>query len=270
MIAHSTLLAWEPVVRVGAFAGVFTLMALWELAAPFRKHRMSRGVRWPANMALVVLDTLFVRILLPTGAVGLAVYAQSSGLGLFNAWRLPELVAVPLGVVLFDLAIYAQHVLFHVVPAFWRLHRVHHADQDLDVTTGVRFHPVEIILSMLIKLGLVAIVGVPPAAVLVFEVLLNATSMFNHSNVRLPPVLEPAVRWLLVTPDMHRVHHSVVPAETNSNYGFNLSIWDRLFRTYRSGPAAGHDSIDIGLADIRDPAEQRLDRMLTQPFRNPH
>lgn len=264
-----TLLAWEPIVRVGAFAAVFALMALWELLAPFRAHRLTRRARWPSNIALVVLDTLFVRILLPTGAVGLAVYAQTAGLGLFNAWGVPALVAVPLGVILLDLAIYAQHVLFHAVPALWRLHRVHHADQDLDVSTGVRFHPIEIILSMLIKLAVVVILGIPPLAVLAFEVLLNATSMFNHSNVRLPAAIEPAVRWLLVTPDMHRVHHSVVPAETDSNYGFNLSIWDRLFRTYRDAPAAGHAAIDIGLTAIRDPAEQRLDRLLTQPFRTP-
>jgi sterol desaturase/sphingolipid hydroxylase (fatty acid hydroxylase superfamily) len=244
-------------------------MAMWELVAPFRQHRLTRATRWPSNIALVVLDTLLVRILLPIGAVGLAIYAQSSGLGLFNTWSVPAVVAVPLGVVLLDLAIYAQHVLFHAVPALWRLHRVHHADTDLDVTTGVRFHPIEIILSMLIKLAVVATLGIPPLAVLAFEVLLNATSMFNHTNARLPGAIEPAVRWLLVTPDMHRVHHSVVPAETNSNYGFNLSIWDRLFRTYRPAPVAGHEGMDIGLTDVRDPTEQRLDHLLTQPFRNP-
>jgi sterol desaturase/sphingolipid hydroxylase (fatty acid hydroxylase superfamily) len=167
-----------------------------------------------------------------------------------------------------DLAIYLQHVLFHAVPALWRLHRVHHADLEIDVTTGARFHPIEILLSMGIKLGVVAALGTPAAAVLIFEVLLNATSMFNHSNVRMPLWLDRVVRWVVVTPDMHRVHHSIVARETNSNFGFNLPWWDRLFGTYRAQPAAGHEAMIIGIDQFRDPAERRLDRMLTQPFRD--
>ena len=176
-------------------------------------------------------------------------------------------MAVPLAILALDLAIYLQHVLFHAVPALWRLHRMHHADQDIDVTTGVRFHPIEILLSMGIKLGVVAALGTPAVAVLAFEILLNATSMFNHSNVRMPLWLDRALRWIVVTPDMHRVHHSIVVRETNSNFGFNLPWWDRLFGTYRDQPEAGHDAMTIGIQQFREPGEQRLDRMLTQPFR---
>ena len=167
-----------------------------------------------------------------------------------------------------DLAIYLQHVLFHAVPALWRLHRMHHADLEFDVTTGARFHPIEILLSMGIKLGVVAALGAPAIAVLIFEVLLNATSMFNHSNVRMPVWIDRVLRWIVVTPDMHRVHHSIVARETNSNFGFNLPWWDRLFGTYRDQPAAGHEAMTIGIEQFREPAEQRLDRMLTQPFRD--
>jgi sterol desaturase/sphingolipid hydroxylase (fatty acid hydroxylase superfamily) len=208
-----------------------------------------------------------VRILFPAGAVGLALLAEAKGWGLLKVWQVPGWVAVAVSVVALDLAIYLQHVMFHAVPALWRLHRMHHADQDFDVTTGARFHPVEIVLSMVLKLAVVAALGAPAVAVLVFEVLLNATAMFNHSNVRLPPALDRLVRWLIVTPDMHRVHHSVLETETNSNFGFNLPWWDRLFGTYRDQPEAGHEAMTIGVRQFRDAEEQRLDRMLTQPFR---
>jgi sterol desaturase/sphingolipid hydroxylase (fatty acid hydroxylase superfamily) len=181
---------------------------------------------------------------------------------------LPVWASVLVAVMALDLAIYLQHVLFHAVPALWRLHRMHHADQEIDVTTGARFHPIEILLSMGIKLGVVAALGAPAAAVLIFEVLLNATAMFNHSNVRMPTWLDRGLRWVVVTPDMHRVHHSIVARETNSNFGFNLPWWDRLFGTYRGQPAAGHDAMIVGIEQFREPAEQRLDRMLTQPFRD--
>jgi sterol desaturase/sphingolipid hydroxylase (fatty acid hydroxylase superfamily) len=174
---------------------------------------------------------------------------------------------VLLAVLLLDLAIYLQHVMFHAVPALWRVHRMHHSDTDLDVTTGLRFHPVEIVLSMLIKFAAIAALGAPAVAVLLFEVLLNATSMFNHANLRLPERVDAALRQVLVTPDMHRVHHSVIERETNSNFGFNLALWDRLFGTYRAQPEAGHEGMTIGVEQFRDPAEARLDRMLTQPFR---
>lgn len=261
------LLGHEPLVRLAAFASVFTMMALWEVLAPRRRQAVTRTRRWPGNLAIVALDTLLVRVLFPTTAVALALLAETKGWGFFHIFAVPELVAVVLGVVLLDLAIYLQHVLVHAVPALWRLHRMHHADLEFDVTTGARFHPFEILLSMLLKMMVITALGAPAVAVLVFEVLLNATAMFNHSNVRIPPGLDRVLRLIVVTPDMHRVHHSVVPREANSNFGFNLPWWDRLFGTYRAEPAAGQEGMTIGLEQFRDPAEQRLDRMLTQPFR---
>jgi sterol desaturase/sphingolipid hydroxylase (fatty acid hydroxylase superfamily) len=186
---------------------------------------------------------------------------------LFHVLNLSTWASVLLAVAALDLAIYLQHVLFHAVPALWRLHRMHHADLEIDVTTGARFHPIEILLSMGIKLGVVAALGAPGVAVLAFELLLNATSMFNHSNVRMSLRIDRLLRWIVVTPDMHRVHHSIVVRETNSNFGFNLPWWDRLFGTYRNQPAAGHEAMTIGIEQFREPGEQRLDRMLTQPFR---
>jgi sterol desaturase/sphingolipid hydroxylase (fatty acid hydroxylase superfamily) len=263
-----TLLAHEPILRLGAFAGVFALMAAWEIAAPRRVEAIGRGPRWPGNLGVVVLDTLLVRLVFPVAAVGVALLAETRGWGLFQVLGGPSWIAVIGGVILLDLAIYLQHVLFHAVPVLWRLHRMHHADLHIDVTTGVRFHPIEILLSMGIKLGVVAALGMPAVAVLIFEVLLNATSMFNHANVRLPARLDRVLRWIVVTPDMHRVHHSVLPRETNSNFGFNLPWWDRLFGTYRAEPAAGHAGMTIGIEQFRDPRELRLDRMLLQPFRD--
>jgi sterol desaturase/sphingolipid hydroxylase (fatty acid hydroxylase superfamily) len=258
----------EPLIRLFAFAGIFAVMAAWEIGAPRRDQRIGRGTRWPSNIGVVVLDTVLVRLLFPTTAVGLALVAEAQGWGLLHALALPIWVSVPLAVLALDLAIYLQHVLFHAVPALWRLHRMHHADLEFDVTTGARFHPIEILLSMGIKLGVVAALGAPAVAVLAFEVLLNATSMFNHSNVRMPAWLDGVLRWIVVTPDMHRVHHSIAARETNSNFGFNLPWWDRLFGTYRDQPAAGHEGMTIGIEQFRDPAEQRLDHMLTQPFRD--
>jgi len=262
------LLGHEPLVRLTAFASVFTVMALWEALAPRRRQAVTRAQRWPSNLGIVALDALIVRILFPTTAVGLALLAETKGWGLFHAFSLPWWVAIVLGVVLLDLAIYLQHVLVHAVPALWRLHRMHHADLEFDVTTGARFHPIEILLSMMLKMMVITALGAPAVAVLVFEVLLNATAMFNHSNVRIPQALDRAIRLIVVTPDMHRIHHSVAPRETNSNFGFNLSLWDRLFGTYRAEPAAGQEAMTIGIHQFRDPAEQRLDRMLTQPFRD--
>ncbi len=262
-----TAFTFETQVRLAAFASVFAVMAAWEVLAPRRPQAIGRGARWPSNLGIVALDTLIVRVLFPTGAVALAMLAESKGWGVLNAWAVPAWLAVPFAVIVLDLVIYLQHVLFHAVPALWRLHRMHHADLEFDVTTGARFHPIEIALSMLIKLTVVAALGAPPVAVLIFEVLLNATAMFNHSNARLPLAVDRVLRWFVVTPDMHRVHHSIVRRETNSNFGFSLPWWDRLFGTYRDQPAAGHDGMAIGVEDLRDPAEQRLDRMLTQPFR---
>jgi len=262
------LLAHEPMIRLAAFAGIFAAMALWELAAPRRRQVIGRLRRWPGNLGIVVLNTLLVRLAFPTAAVGVALLAESRGWGLFPALNAPPWLAVAAAVILLDLAIYLQHVLFHAVPVLWRLHRMHHADLEFDVTTGARFHPIEILLSMAIKLGVVAALGAPAVAVLIFEVLLNATSMFNHGNVRLPEWFDRALRWIVVTPEMHRVHHSVVPRETNSNFGFNLPWWDRLFGTYRAQPQAGHEAMTIGIEQFRDPRELRLDRMLLQPFRD--
>ena len=259
----------ELTIRLAAFAGVFLAMAVWELRAPRRRWAVGRTPRWPSNLGMVVVDALVVRLLIPTTAVGVALIASDRGFGLFHLLGWPGWLAGLLGFVVLDLVIYAQHVVFHHVPWLWRLHRMHHADLDIDVTTGLRFHPVEILLSMLIKIAIVALFGVPAAAVIAFEVVLNATSMFNHSNAAMPPWLDRLVRLFVVTPDMHRVHHSAVKAETDSNFGFNVPWWDWLFGTYRAEPAAGHDGVTIGLPIFRDRRELRLDRLLTQPFREP-
>jgi len=220
---------------------------------------------------VAVLDTVLGRIVAPTGAVGFALFAKERGWGLFNMVALPPWLEFLVSLFLLDLAIYLQHRLFHYVPVLWRLHRMHHSDLDVDVTTGSRFHPVEILLSLCIKFLVVNPLGASPLAVLLFEIALNGTAMFNHSNVRVPPVIERVLRLLVVTPDMHRVHHSVVRLETDSNFGFNFPWWDRLFGTYRPQPEAGHQAMTLGIEQFRDPDELRLDRMLTQPFRDdPH
>lgn len=261
------LLDAEPLIRLAAFGAVFALMAAWEVLAPRRRQVLSRAQRWPSNLGVLALDALLVRVLFPAAAVGAALWAETRGFGLFHAIDMPVWVAVPLGVVLLDLAIWAQHVLFHHVPPLWRLHRMHHADTEFDVTTGLRFHPVEILLSMLIKVAVVVGLGLPALAVMLFEVLLNAASQFSHGNVRMPAGLERMLRQVIVTPEMHRVHHSVIRAEHDSNFGFCLSVWDRLFGTYLAQPQAGHEGMVIGIDRFRDPAEARLDRMLTQPLR---
>jgi sterol desaturase/sphingolipid hydroxylase (fatty acid hydroxylase superfamily) len=259
----------ELLVRTSGFALVFALLALWELAAPRRVLLAGRKPRWPSNLGILLLDVLAVRVAIPTAAVGAALFAAGRGWGLFNLAGLRLSVAALLGFLLLDLVIYAQHVAFHKVPLLWRLHRMHHADLDIDLTTGVRFHPFEILISMLIKIAVVLAFGIPAVAVLLFEVVLNATSMFNHANVSMPRPLDAVLRMLVVTPDMHRVHHSVVRQETDSNFGFNLPWWDRLFGTYRAAPQAGHDGMTVGLPVFRDRGELRIDRLLTQPFREP-
>jgi sterol desaturase/sphingolipid hydroxylase (fatty acid hydroxylase superfamily) len=264
----NAVLSAEPIIRLSAFACVFALMAAWEVIAPRRRQTVGRLWRWPNNLGVVVIDTVVVRLLFPTAAVGVALVAEARGWGALNILPLPSWLKVILTVVLLDLTIYGQHVMFHAVPVLWRLHRMHHADLEFDVTTGVRFHPVEIMLSMLIKFAAIVLLGAPAVGVLVFEVLLNATSMFNHGNVRLPARGDRVLRWLVVTPEMHRVHHSVERRETDSNFGFNLPWWDRLFGTYRAEPEAGHERMAIGLPQFRDPAELRLDRMLLQPLRD--
>jgi sterol desaturase/sphingolipid hydroxylase (fatty acid hydroxylase superfamily) len=264
----STLLAYEPFIRLGAFAFVFSMMAAWEVLAPKRAQTLGRTSRWPSNLGIVALDAALVRVLFPTSAVALALLVEAKGWGLLNILSAPGWLSVLISVIFLDLVIYAQHVLFHRVPSLWRLHQMHHADTEIDVTTGARFHPIEILLSMVIKFAVIVTLGVPALAVLLFEVLLNATAMFNHSNIRLPKSIDRVLRFFVVTPDMHRVHHSIVKRETNSNFGFNLPWWDRLFGTYQDQPVAGHDGMTIGIEAFRDPAEQRIDRMLTQPFRD--
>jgi sterol desaturase/sphingolipid hydroxylase (fatty acid hydroxylase superfamily) len=261
------LLGHEPVVRFVLSVAIFTLVASGEALFPRRVQQIGRLVRWPNNLGLVALNTVLVRLLLPTAAVGLAVAAEARGWGLLNMIALPIWLALPLAVLTLDLAIYLQHRIFHAIPALWRLHRMHHADLEFDVTTGLRFHPVEIALSMGIKFAVIAAFGPSALAVLIFEVLLNATSMFNHGNVRLPADVDRVLRWIVVTPDMHRVHHSVRPDETNSNFGFNLPWWDRLLGTYRAQPEGGHEGMTIGIAQFRTPQDLRLDRMLIQPTR---
>ena len=264
-----TIFAAEPQLRLSVFLGVLAIMALWELLAPRRRRDIPRVIRWSNNLALVVIDTIVLRLTFPILAVGLAIMAQERGWGLFNIVEAPVWFAVVASVIILDLVIYLQHVMFHAVPALWRLHRMHHTDLDFDVTTGLRFHPIEIVLSMGIKLAMVLVLGPPAVAVLIFEALLNATAMFNHSNVRLPLVVDRVLRLVMVTPDMHRVHHSILPEETNSNFGFNLPWWDKLLGTYKAQPAAGHDAMTIGIEQFRTPRDQWLDRMLVQPTKGP-
>ncbi len=260
------LLVGEPWIRLGISAAVFAVMAGWEVVAPRRSQAIGRWLRWPNNLGILIVDTIILRLLFPTAILGLALGGEERGWGLLNSLPLPRWIAVIVAVIALDLAIYFQHVLFHAVPALWRLHRMHHADVEFDVTTGVRFHPVEIVLSMMIKLGVVLALGAPALAVLIFEVLLNATSMFNHGNVRLAERTDRFLRKIVVTPEMHRVHHSIEPAETNSNFGFNLPWWDRLFGTYRVQPAGGHAGMTIGIDRFRHVEDLRLDRMLIQPL----
>jgi sterol desaturase/sphingolipid hydroxylase (fatty acid hydroxylase superfamily) len=258
---------WEPVVRLAVFAGVFLAMASWERFAPKRLLMTSRPARWTTNWLIAILDTLVVRLLFPLAAVGAALDASAQGWGLFAWLGTPYWLAFLITLVVFDFAIWFQHLVTHKVPLLWRLHQVHHADRDLDVTTAIRFHPIEIALSMVIKIGLVYALGAPAAAVVAFEVILNGCAMFNHANIRLPREVDRALRLVIVTPDMHRVHHSVIRQEHDANYGFNLSIWDRLFGTYVPEPAGGHHGMTIGLEPYQTDEPSRLWWALSLPFR---
>ncbi len=267
MTFHDFILQNETPIRLGFFFGVFAIMGLWEVLAPRRALTVSKAVRWANNLGLVFLNSAILRLIFPMAAVGVAVFAAEQGWGLLNYFQLPFAFSVLLAIVALDFIIYLQHVLVHAVPALWRLHRVHHADLDYDVTTGARFHTLEIILSMLIKFATILVLGPPVVAVIIFEVVLNAMAMFNHSNVSLPSRLDRIVRLFVVTPDMHRVHHSVEDNEANSNFGFNLSIWDRLFGTYIAQPREGHENMIIGIHGYRDPKQvNQLPGMLTLPF----
>jgi sterol desaturase/sphingolipid hydroxylase (fatty acid hydroxylase superfamily) len=256
----------EQIIRLSFFFGVLACVGVWEIIAPRRALTDSKGRRWFTNLSLVVIDTAVVRFVLPALPVGMAYMAQARGWGMLNIIVLPDWLKIVLAVVALDFVIYLQHVLFHYVPIFWRFHRMHHTDLDIDVTTGNRFHPIEIVISISIKLMTVALIGSPAAAVVIFEVVLNATSQFNHGNIRIPEAGDRFLRLIVVTPDMHRVHHSVIPRETNSNFGFNLPWWDRLCGTYRPQPELGHTGMSIGLKEFRDPAMLSLPRLLKLPF----
>lgn len=256
----------EAIIRLGFFFGVFALMSIWELLAPRRFLTTPKKVRWFSNLVIVLANSLLLRLVVPILPVGVALMAQERRWGLLNAFHPPYWLAVIAGVVILDCVIYLQHLIFHIVPPFWRIHRMHHADLDLDVTSGLRFHPIEIILSLGLKLATVALLGPPALAVLIFEVVLNATSMFNHSNVYIPLGIDKVLRLFVVTPDMHRVHHSIIMRESNNNYGFSLPWWDRLFGTYRSQPEAGHKGMTIGLALYRNARYLTLPWMLIMPF----
>jgi len=267
MNLNDFIMSNELPIRLGFFFGVFGLMALWELINPRRQLQTSKAIRWANNLGLVFLNSFIVRLVFPAAAVSMAVFAGEQNLGLFNYIDVPFWVAVLASVVVMDFFIWLQHVMVHAVPVLWRLHRVHHADLDFDVTTGARFHTLEILLSILIKFAVILLLGPPVVAVVVFEVVLNATAMFNHGNVRIPAGLDRLLRLIVVTPDMHRVHHSVEDDETNSNFGFNLPWWDRLFGTYRAQPRGGHEAMTIGIRTFRvDNWCSWLPGMLAIPF----
>jgi len=259
---------YEVVIRLSSFVVILLLVSLWEYQKPRRILRLAHK-RWLLNFGLVLLNSVLLKLLIPAGAVGVAIWSASASFGLFHMVMIPDLVKVVLAVVLLDLFIYVQHVLVHKVPLLWRLHQVHHADCDMDVSTALRFHPLEIVMSMGIKMAMVALLGAPVLAVILFEVILNGMAMFNHGNIRLPLWLDVRLRWVIATPDMHRIHHSIVRAETDSNYGFNLSFWDRVFGTYRAYPKEGQDDMVIGIAEFQHERDQRFTQMLILPFQKP-
>ncbi len=262
----------ESALRLGIFLGTFLLLALLECVFPKRKLLANKVQRWANHFLITVFNTLILRLLFPAAAVGAAWWAHDKHWGVLNQWALPLPASLIIGLtlILLDFLIWAQHLLFHKVPLLWRFHRLHHSDIDIDITTALRFHPIELIFSMLIKIAAIIALGVPPLAALIFEIALNATAMFNHSNLSLPATLDKTLRWFIVTPDMHRVHHSWYRNETDSNYGFNLPWWDKLFGTYRAQPADGHTHMTIGLEYFREPIDNRIDFLLTQPLRSPN
>ncbi len=254
------------IIRLSFFVGILMIMALWELAAPRRKLTTSKASRWTWNLGLTFLNPVIVRLIFPIAALAVAIKAQENGWGLLNLYAIPYWLKCAAAILILDMVVYLQHLMFHAVPLLWKLHMVHHTDLDYDVTTGLRFHPVEIVASMVIKMTAVAALGPPPGAVVAFEVILNGMAMFNHGNVRLPQSIDRILRLLVVTPDMHRVHHSIYPRETNSNFGFNLAWWDRLFGTYKAQPTDGHEGMTIGLRQFRESADLTLPRLLLLPF----
>lgn len=268
MSLHDFILDKEVPIRLTFFFGIFFVMALWEIMSPQRQLTQPKMNRWVNNITLVFLNSLLLRIIFPAAAVGMAIFVNENQWGIFNYYQLPLYLTISLSIIALDLIIYLQHVMVHAVPLLWRLHRVHHADLDYDVTTGARFHPIEIIISMLLKFAAIIILGAPVIAVLLFEIILNALAMFNHANIRIPVSIDNLLRWFIVTPDMHRVHHSVEDDETNSNFGFNLSLWDRIFGTYRHQPRNGQTGMTVGIHYFRDNKQtNQLPGMLTLPFK---
>jgi sterol desaturase/sphingolipid hydroxylase (fatty acid hydroxylase superfamily) len=259
------LLDHESAIRFGFFLGTFALMALWEVLAPLRVAGASKAIRWPNHVMLAAMNVVLIRVLFPLAAVAIAVYAGERGIGLFNLIPIPYLLAFVVSLLALDLAIYLFHLLFHAVPALWRVHRVHHADLDIDVSTGVRFHPVQMMLSVIIKSIVILLLGPPVLSVLTFEVLSHAITLFNHGNVKIPASLDRVLRWFVVTPDMHRIHHSIHIAETDSNFGFVLPWWDRMFGTYRAQPAAGQVRMVVGIESFRRDRDLWLDRLVLNP-----
>jgi sterol desaturase/sphingolipid hydroxylase (fatty acid hydroxylase superfamily) len=269
MNASTNFISPETLVRLGFFAAIFFVMALSENIAPRRMLSKSKTKRWISNMGMEIIDVVVLRLIFPLFPVGIAVICAQRGWGLLNYYQIAPLPSLIIGVLALDFVIYLQHRMFHVVPLFWRVHMVHHTDQDIDVTTAVRFHPLEIILSLLIKFAAVAAIGAPPLSVLIFEIMLNGAAMFNHGNVRIPLFFDRIIRMVLVTPDMHRVHHSVIARETNSNYGFSFPWWDRMLGTYKAQPQEGHDQMKIGLNGYHDDRSLKLSALLTMPFSYP-
>jgi sterol desaturase/sphingolipid hydroxylase (fatty acid hydroxylase superfamily) len=260
------ILHYEPYLRAGGFFAVLLVVGFFEVVVPRRRAVLPRKVRWFSNLMVHFLNAMILRLLLPVLPIGVAIACMEKGWGLLNQYPLRPALTILISVVLLDLIIYLQHVLFHKIPILWRLHKVHHMDLHIDVTTGVRFHPLEIVLSALIKIAVVFLVGPPAAAVLLFEIILNGTSMFNHGNIHIPERMDRMIRQFIVTPDMHRVHHSIIRAENNSNFGFSISLWDRLFGTYTPQPAGGHEAMVIGLREWRGDESARLLKLLTAPF----
>jgi sterol desaturase/sphingolipid hydroxylase (fatty acid hydroxylase superfamily) len=256
----------EPLLRAGIFALTLALLALLERRAPKRDHGTDRHLRWRTNFSLLILDTLLLRLCFPLAAVGTALYADQNAIGLFHRFQIPGPLTWLAGLLVLDCAIYWQHRLLHRIPPLWRLHKIHHTDLDLDLSTGVRFHPLEIVLSMLLKAVVILVFGIPAGAVLIFEILLNAGSLYTHSNIALPAAVERHLRHLFVTPDMHRIHHSLNPAETDSNFSFNLNLWDRLFGSYCATPRLDPRNMPLGLAEYRDGRQLGLFRLLKIPF----
>jgi len=265
-LMNSFIIENEVNIRLGFFFGIFLLIAAWELIWPRRVLTSKKTVRWYSNLGIVFLNSLILRWLFPVMAVTMAYLAQERGWGLLNMLSLPLGIELIISLISLDLVIYFQHRMFHRVPLFWRLHSMHHTDLDLDVTSGARFHPVEIILSMLIKIAVVILLGPTGLAVIIFETLLNTTAMFNHGNILIPKRIDQTLRWLIVTPDMHRVHHSIIPRETNSNFGFNLTWWDRIFGSYKHQPVKGHHDMTIGLEQFRDPKYLHLHWLVILPL----